>query len=409
MSHLTINHLQEMDWKRFEELCHQYFLHKGYDSQLTASGADGGVDVVLKRTSPEGKLVKVYVQCKAWSNQKVGVKVVRELYGVMAGDQVPIGIFITASDFTDDAMAFAKGKKLQLISGERLLSLISQLPEDQHKELADQALAGDYTTPSCPKCEVKMVLRTVSKGKNSGEQFWGCRNFPSCRQRLHVKGGQSKASDSDDFYDRIFNTSRNRSRQYTGSSNNNWSSGGNDQTKSSYRYSGASASAEAWAAESSGGRNSRQSSKSRSNGKVLLVSIVLSIGLVAGAIKAIGSVFDWFGASMVENAQNVQQGVQQSHKQSESGQQRTQTASSVQPVTDSYDEQVFALERKAALAYELELAQEMQRKSEAWEKWYELPWRCDDWRSEDHMVECVNHKRKAKEAFDILWAEGKLK
>ena len=33
----------------------------------------------------------------------------------------------------------------------------------------------------CPKCGEPMVLRTAKKGSNSGNQFWGCSGYPSCR------------------------------------------------------------------------------------------------------------------------------------------------------------------------------------------------------------------------------------
>ncbi|WP_229702056.1 NERD domain-containing protein [Bowmanella pacifica] len=33
----------------------------------------------------------------------------------------------------------------------------------------------------CPRCGSEMVLRTSSKGKNVGNQFWGCSAFPKCR------------------------------------------------------------------------------------------------------------------------------------------------------------------------------------------------------------------------------------
>lgn len=36
--------------------------------------------------------------------------------------------------------------------------------------------------PVCPDCGVPMVLRTVSKGERKGQQFYGCPNFPECRQ-----------------------------------------------------------------------------------------------------------------------------------------------------------------------------------------------------------------------------------
>lgn len=36
-------------------------------------------------------------------------------------------------------------------------------------------------TPSCPRCGAKLVLRTSTKGQHTGNQFWGCSNFPKCR------------------------------------------------------------------------------------------------------------------------------------------------------------------------------------------------------------------------------------
>ena len=37
-------------------------------------------------------------------------------------------------------------------------------------------------TPICPKCDTSMVLRTATKGKRIGQQFWGCSNYPDCRE-----------------------------------------------------------------------------------------------------------------------------------------------------------------------------------------------------------------------------------
>lgn len=33
----------------------------------------------------------------------------------------------------------------------------------------------------CPRCGSAMVFRTAKKGVHSGDQFWGCSNFPKCR------------------------------------------------------------------------------------------------------------------------------------------------------------------------------------------------------------------------------------
>lgn len=39
-------------------------------------------------------------------------------------------------------------------------------------------------TPICPKCDSQMVLRTAKKGGQQGEKFWGCSNYPKCRETL---------------------------------------------------------------------------------------------------------------------------------------------------------------------------------------------------------------------------------
>ncbi len=34
----------------------------------------------------------------------------------------------------------------------------------------------------CPACGAEMILRTAKRGAHAGEQFWGCTNYPRCRQ-----------------------------------------------------------------------------------------------------------------------------------------------------------------------------------------------------------------------------------
>jgi predicted RNA-binding Zn-ribbon protein involved in translation (DUF1610 family) len=48
---------------------------------------------------------------------------------------------------------------------------------------------SDEALPMCPKCGVPMVLRVASQGKQKGNQFYGCPNFPKCRQILPINYG----------------------------------------------------------------------------------------------------------------------------------------------------------------------------------------------------------------------------
>ncbi len=36
--------------------------------------------------------------------------------------------------------------------------------------------------PICPKCGIPMVVRTATRGDNRGKQFYGCANYPQCRE-----------------------------------------------------------------------------------------------------------------------------------------------------------------------------------------------------------------------------------
>lgn len=44
--------------------------------------------------------------------------------------------------------------------------------------------APDGGAPECPKCGVPMVPRTAQRGENRGQSFYGCPNYPRCRQVL---------------------------------------------------------------------------------------------------------------------------------------------------------------------------------------------------------------------------------
>ncbi len=171
--------LSDLEWRRFEILVALYFQKKGFTAKGTRTGADGGVDIEVYRQGEECPFA--VVQCKAWNTYKVGVKPVRELYGVMAAQNVSTGYFVTSGDFTSEAWQFAEGKSLTLVSGSYLLEKLRELPSDAQTAILDEVTEGDYTTPTCPRCDAKMVAREGPNGP-----FWGCRSFPRCRQTFKM-------------------------------------------------------------------------------------------------------------------------------------------------------------------------------------------------------------------------------
>ncbi len=45
--------------------------------------------------------------------------------------------------------------------------------------------------PHCARCGGELRLRTAAQGPRAGEQFWGCANYPRCRQTVAVAATQS--------------------------------------------------------------------------------------------------------------------------------------------------------------------------------------------------------------------------
>lgn len=171
-----------LEWKRFEEVCAGLFEQLGFATKSAICGADGGIDIHLY--GPPSDQPVAIVQCKAWT-KKVGVNVIRELRGVMTSEGVAEGIFVTSSSYSDDAIAFAKTNQIDLMDGDKVLKAILKLTEEQQASLLRLATAGDYTTPTCASCGVKMVAR---KPKLGGKAFWGCVNYPRCKMKLYVAG-----------------------------------------------------------------------------------------------------------------------------------------------------------------------------------------------------------------------------
>ena len=177
--------LDSMSWQEFEALVGEAFRLQGYRVLETGGGgADGGVDLVLCK-GPE----KYLVQCKQWKVFKVGVAVVRELYGVMAAKGAAGGFVVTSGRFTEDALRFASGRNLKLIDGPLLHDLIrqarnsrGQTPAQQSRSSSGSAAPADTpSVPGCPSCSKPMVKRTAKRGANAGEEFWGCSAYPACR------------------------------------------------------------------------------------------------------------------------------------------------------------------------------------------------------------------------------------
>ncbi|MCT4074665.1 restriction endonuclease [Elizabethkingia anophelis] len=100
--------------RQFEELVAELFMREGYDVELTKSTVDGGKDIYVAKRTIFGQFLYV-VECKKYSPEnKVGVNVLRSLYGVVQNEKVTSGIVVTSSYFTKNAINFQQNIKHQL-------------------------------------------------------------------------------------------------------------------------------------------------------------------------------------------------------------------------------------------------------------------------------------------------------
>lgn len=170
-----LNSLRAMSWREFEMLVGEAFRRQGYRIEETGlGGADGGIDLRLNKN---GRVT--LVQCKQWRSQRVDVKIVREMYGLLAHHHADAIKIVAVGNFTRDAQRFVQGKPIELVHGEALLAMIrmAQASTPALQPMASTKPPQPIVAPDCPKCGVAMVKRT---NRRNGNAFWGCTRFPSC-------------------------------------------------------------------------------------------------------------------------------------------------------------------------------------------------------------------------------------
>ena len=107
-------YMKELNPRKFEELIAEMFANMGYEVELTPQSRDGGVDIyAIKKDGIGGGLV--LIECKRYTPpKKVGVGIVRGLYGVVEAKKATRGLIATTSFFTRDAQAEQQKLKYRL-------------------------------------------------------------------------------------------------------------------------------------------------------------------------------------------------------------------------------------------------------------------------------------------------------
>jgi len=125
--------IENIDWFEFENLIKKLFEAMHFVVETTAKTSDGGIDLVAY--NPESVFRGKYIiQCKKYSgNNKVGVRDVRDLYGVVTAERALKGIIVTTTNFTEEAKHFAIDKQIELIDENYLKILINRYLRNQNE------------------------------------------------------------------------------------------------------------------------------------------------------------------------------------------------------------------------------------------------------------------------------------
>jgi restriction system protein len=94
--------------RKFEEIVAEILNKQGFQVELTPASGDGGVDIYAARKDGLGQFLYL-VECKRYvPPSKVGVEIVRSLYGVLQVQKATAGAIVTTSYFTKGAEAFQR-------------------------------------------------------------------------------------------------------------------------------------------------------------------------------------------------------------------------------------------------------------------------------------------------------------
>ena len=129
---------------------------------------DGNIDLELARNGQRS-----IVQCKRWTSQSVSVDEIRRFLGTLMREKLPgsAGIFVTLSDFTDQARREAHQSGIVLIDNVQLFSLIERVRR----------------TEPCPDCGTSMILSKSQHG------WWLRCNQSGCSGKRHLSSDPGRA------------------------------------------------------------------------------------------------------------------------------------------------------------------------------------------------------------------------
>lgn len=176
--------LHQLDWKRMVDLCLAYFEGR-FRCEAGGLNEDGSVAIRLFKPGEERSVAIVY--CRVWGAWEVGLEALEALSVQMAQELVSRCFCMGFGGFAASAREFAQQHEITLIDDVMFVSMLNRLPDERKLQLLVLAGEGDFNTPSCPACGLKMLVR-----QNEQVRYWGCRAYPRCQGVLAIRHPQQR-------------------------------------------------------------------------------------------------------------------------------------------------------------------------------------------------------------------------
>jgi restriction endonuclease Mrr len=100
--------------REYEHMVAELLHDMGYEVELTPATRDGGKDILASLRTPAGDLLVLVEAKKYRRDRKIGVELVRTLYGTLHDYQANSAMLVTTSSFSKDARVFQQRHKYQL-------------------------------------------------------------------------------------------------------------------------------------------------------------------------------------------------------------------------------------------------------------------------------------------------------
>ena len=170
--------MQKLHWREFERFISFVLQEKGFKTRLGEGVRDGWIDI-----EAVADWRKYLIQCKKWHKYTVSEPNIREfLWAISDFDIDAKWIYITTSNLTSDANAFAERNDIEIWDKYSLEKYVSEYT-GKAKEIEHQTEEWDT---KCTQCWGKLVRRVAKHWFNKDNAFLGCENYPRCKTIINL-------------------------------------------------------------------------------------------------------------------------------------------------------------------------------------------------------------------------------